>query len=630
MNLSQKLLLLSVVALASSCDVLSTTDVEGTRGRGAKAFDPYSSSASGAISLSLLAFNGCAILPNGEPVTRGSLNLPGYPDTCQRLNDGVPMFPASPPSSRLTVTPGATYFLREFTVMDAVINVHKTFTDRQTPATWIRKQSRFKSLDWTGMTAGRDDWRAMGGGAFQRETYYENAAWMLSDDDEMLVEVLDADGTLRASQTYSRRDFLAENSITGRTRVSWAISGIGAPHYPGDPEMHSVPRREPIYQTGVKVSFANSTNPFKTFLMPQLTGEGVIRVTWSLMPKEPFLFPVSFTPEQERPATCYKLDANGLATQEQVPCGFGLVQSVRFQKPQNGKFFMPGETVDFQIALQDGDGNGLHSRELMPSFNEYMRSDSNGLAYFNEWMLITYRDMSSSESGFKVVGPLQDLSVVNGTYTLPYFAWPQTVEPKYFVDPGLPAFLPGYADAKPPTRYAVDLPPNARPGTYALLLKGHRAYMGERLNRLDTFFFQVGQEKATTYPGRIGNCQVCHNGVNSLSNLHHGVSVDHVETCKTCHYDESVGHISDMIHRLHMNSRKYKQNKGECTLCHLTRESALRPSMMACNGCHVEAHGTQYFDLEFEDLQNTPNAYGNCANACHVGTPPAEHILPAN
>lgn len=630
MNLPQKILVLASLALVSGCDVLNTTDVEGTRGRGAKAFDPYSSSASGAISLSLMAFNGCAILPNGEPVTRGSLELPGYPDTCLHVNSGMPPTMEAPPMARLTVTPGSLYFLRELTVMDAVYGVHTEFNNRQAPATWMRKQSRFKGLDWSGLTVGRDDWKSMGQDNFLRETFYENAAWMMSDTDTFKLEVLDQDGNVRVTQEYNRRDFLAENSITGRTRVSWAVYNLTRPEFPGDPVPHSHPGNDPRYQTSVKVSLANSTNPFKSFLMPQLTGEGVIRVTWSLLPNEPFLFPVTFAPAAERPATCYKLDDKGLATNEQVPCGFGLDQQVRLNTPQNGKFYMPGETVDFLLSLRDGDGNGLHPRDWLPTYNEFRADASNGYAYFNEFLLLNYREASSSESGFKVVGPLQDLKVVYGTYSLPFFSYPATPEPKYFVEPGMPAVVPGYADAHPTARYAVDLPPDAKPGTYALLVKGHRAFNGERLNRLDTFLFQVGQEKATTYPGTVGNCGVCHNGVNSLVNVHHGLNLDHVEACKVCHYDDAVGHIADTVHRIHVGSRKYKQNKGDCTVCHLKKESTLRPSLIACQGCHMDIHGTEFFDLKFQPLQNTPNAYGNCANACHAATPPAEHIIPAH
>jgi hypothetical protein len=570
------------------------------------------------------------MLPNGEPVSRGSLSLPGYPDECQRLNDGIPLRPAAPPSARFKVTAGGLYFLREFTATDTVINAHMDFNDRRTPATWIRKQSRFKNLDWTGLTVGRDEWRSMGAPTFMRETFYENAAWMLSDDDTFTLEVFDGDGTVRAKEVYSRRDLLAENSTTGRTRVSWTIDGLARPNYPGEPEPHISPDFGRLtYKTLVKASFANSTNPFKSFRMPQLSGEGFIRLTWSLLPQEPFLFPVTFVNEPDREATCYKLGADGLATNERVPCGFGLTQKVHFNTPSNGKFYMPGEQVDFLLSLQDGDGNSLHPRDQLPSYNEFMREESNGIAYFNSWMLVAYRDGSSTESGFKVVGPLQDLAVGNGTYKQPYFAYPELSAPKFFVEPGVQRVISGFLDSKQPTRYAVPLPADAKPGTYAVLLKGHRTFMGERLNRLEPFFFQVGQEKPTTYPGKVGNCQLCHNGVNSLVNLHHGMSVDHVESCKTCHFDESVGHISSNVHSIHMNSRKYKQAKTDCTVCHLTRESAVRPSLVACNSCHVTAHGNEYFDLKFENLENTPNAYGNCANACHAITTPAAHHLPA-
>lgn len=626
----QRLLLsLPVLALAAGCNLLDTSDAEGTRGRGARAFDPYSSSASGAISLSLLSFKGCAILPNGEPVTKGGLTLPGYPDACYQLNAGYPLAAPEPPAARMEVTPGALYFLREFSAMDVVLGEHTDFADRRTAAAWARKVSLFKDLDWAGLSIGREEWERVNAYTYQRETFYENAAWMLSNDDTLLVEVLDADGNARVSTTYKRTDFLAENAMSGHTRVSYTVNGLAPPRFPGDSEAHLAEGyTEPEYASAVKVSFAGSTNPFKSFTMPQLSGEGTIRVTWSLLPGKPFLFPVTFVPEAERPASCFKLGPDGLATDEPVACGFGLTQKVQVATPQNGKYYQPGETLDFMLSLQDGDGHGLHPRDTLPSYLDYMTDTSNGLAYFNEFMLLTWRDGSASESGYKVVGPLQDLKVVNGSYVpTSYFAFPATSEPQFYVPPGIGVY-PGGMEMHPSTRYTVPLPPDAKPGTYAILLKGHRNFMGERLNRLDPFFFQVGQEKPTSYPGRIGNCQVCHNGVNSLSNVHHGVSVDHVETCKVCHYDASVGHVSDFVHRIHITSRKYAQNKGDCTLCHLTRESTLRPSLVACEGCHPGTHGNEYFDLKFQEVDSAPNMYGNCANACHVTTPPPEHVLP--
>ncbi|MFY2562782.1 hypothetical protein ACN469_34635 [Corallococcus terminator] len=627
-------LMLPVLAVASGCNLFDTADTEGTRGRGARAFDPYDSSASGAISLSLLWFKGCAILPTGEPVTKGELSLPAYPDTCFNLNDGYPKptRPSAPrpPEARMLVSAGELYFLREFSAMDVALARFEDANDRRTPAAWMRKESIFKDLDWSNLSSGRDSWKRLEPGTYQRETFYDNAAWMISNDDTFLLEVLDADNNVRLSQSYSRSDFLAESAITGRTRASFTVTGLQRPLFPGDPTPRLAPGYDALeYASAVKVSLANSTNPFKSFTMPEIAGEGVIRVTWSQLPKQPFLFPIQFQAARDRVPTCFKLGPDGLATDEPTPCGFGLKQKVQVARPANGNFFTGGETVDFVVSLQDGDGNGLHPRDSMPSFFDYMLEGSNGLAYFNEFMLLTWRDSSASESGFKVVGPLQDLQVVNGSYEpTQYFSYPSTSEPQFFVPPDIQA-IAGGMEVRPTTRYTVPLPPDAKPGTYAILVKGHRNFEGERLNRLDPFFFQVGQTQPTTYAGRVGNCQVCHNGVSSLSNLHHGVSVDHVETCKVCHYDESVGHVSDFMHRIHINSRKYAQNKGDCTLCHLTRESTLRPSLIACAGCHPGTHGTEYFDLPFQELNSPPNAYGNCANACHVTTAPAEHVLPA-
>ncbi|NTX15068.1 hypothetical protein HUA74_24375 [Myxococcus sp. CA051A] len=633
LSLKKLVLMLPVLAVASGCNLFDTADTEGTRGRGARAFDPYDSSASGAISLSLLWFKGCAILPTGEPVTKGDLNLPAYGDTCYNMNDGYPRpdapFEPSEPHARMVVSAGELYFLREFSAMDVELARFPEYNDKRTPAAWMRLESYFKDLDWSGLSSGRDGWKRLQPQTFLRETFYENAAWMLATDDTFLLEVLDADGNVRVSQTYLRSDFLAESPVTGRTRASFTVTGLQRPLFPGDPTPHRAANYDALeFATAVKVSFANSTNPFKSFTMPDLRGEGVIRFTWSQLPQKPFLFPVTFQDAKERPPTCYELGPDGLATDVPTPCGFGLKQKVQVSRPPNGNFFNGGETVDFVVSLQDGDGHGLHPRGSMPSFMTYMEEGSNGLAYFNEFMLLTWRDSSASESGFKVVGPLQDLKVVNGGFVpTDYFSYPASSEPQFYVPPDIMA-VAGGPWVQPTTRYTVTLPPDAKPGTYAILLKGHRNFEGERLNRLDPFFFQVGQAEPTTYPGRIGNCQVCHNGVSSLSNVHHGVSVDHVETCKVCHHDDVVGHVSDFVHRLHINSPKYVQNKGDCTLCHLTRESTLRPSMIACAGCHPGTHGTEYFDLPFQEINSPPNAFGNCANACHVTTAPAEHVLP--
>jgi hypothetical protein len=159
--------------------------------------------------------------------------------------------------------------------------------------------------------------------------------------------------------------------------------------------------------------------------------------------------------------------------------------------------------------------------------------------------------------------------------------------------------------------------------------------MGERFSRVITVDYQVGQAEPTSFPERVGNCQICHRGVISLDNVRHGMSVDYLEGCKSCH-DRDVFvsprlTMVNMIHTTHVSSFKFPQAKNNCTLCHLTRESALRPSLHVCASCHPEPHGTMFQAMHLSndfDPTNDVSVYGNCARQCHQQTPPTQHILP--
>ena len=180
-----------------------------------------------------------------------------------------------------------------------------------------------------------------------------------------------------------------------------------------------------------------------------------------------------------------------------------------------------------------------------------------------------------------------------------------------------------------PTRATLTLPPDAKPGTYAVAVRANRQFMGERVAKGTVAFFQVGQAEPTSYPNQVGNCQMCHRGVVSLDNLRHGFSVDHVESCKSCHMSgvDLPGRFQEEMHRLHMNSRKYQADKADCRMCHLTRESAVRPSMATCQSCHPSTHGNEYFMLNFAN-SGQPSRFSNCAQACHVVKTPSKHYLP--
>ncbi len=227
-----------------------------------------------------------------------------------------------------------------------------------------------------------------------------------------------------------------------------------------------------------------------------------------------------------------------------------------------------------------------------------------------------------------------ELNYTRGPFEPPYFVFPRFGASSYIELYGLTTITPDLVSAKPTTRVSVTLPPDAKPGTYEVILKGHRAFKGERVSRMNFFKFQVGQLEPTSYPNRVGNCQICHRGVLSLENVLHGAGVDDIEACKTCHDEKSQGALaSDLpirIHNIHMQSRKYPLDKRDCTVCHLTRESATRPSAKSCGACHLQIHGADFFGLSFQEPEYTPNGFGNCANACHVTQLPSQHFLPSN
>ncbi|WP_309895704.1 hypothetical protein [Archangium sp.] len=620
-------LLLSLTA----CQLLKTEDSENSVGRGSTAFDPYAASASGAIKLGLQMFNGCAILANGQVIAKGAAPIADYPAQCTDPMAADPTHDAKvTPTARFELMTDTNYFLNQLTLMDSSVNVFKNPKDVSPAVKWITTQSRFKNLDWTDLGQQEENWSVNDlTGTWNREVAFHNARWMVSKSDSFLVEVLDTDGTVRQSITYSRGEFLGESPVAGHTRVAWRVENIAPPLFPGDTEVRSAGDSGPLsfpitYRTVVRVDMVGSTNPFKSFRVTGLKGDGAIRVTWSLLPKEPFLFPVTFVSPQEVPPSCFKDDGTPAV------CGFGVEPEIKLSTPKNGQFYVPGETFDMYLNVRDGERNLLHAPSILPSYSDFFASKTNGLLYFhyNHFPNLQERDISSS---YQLGGPVNDLkpwSDLSGKS--PFFSVSNHFNALVIEAASLPLF-PGLTKATWPNRVPVTLPLDAKPGTYVATLRANRQFMGERVAKGITAFFQVGQTQKTTYPNEIGNCQICHRGVLSLDNLRHGYSVDDVESCKLCHQGSSdtPGRMQVEMHQLHMRSPKYSADKADCTICHLTKQSAVRPSVNVCTSCHPTAHGDEYFKAKFGN-SGTPGRFSNCAQTCHVDKTPSNHILPKN
>ncbi len=629
---------------AAGCGLFDTRGAN--TGSGPSNFDPYVGARSPAVRLGLQHFKGCATYATGEPVGKGAADIP-YPANCPRhpAQERVPATDTPQPMPLLTE---ADYFLGQIALTDELTDAHLDPKNPGAATGWITTQSLFKNLDWSGLGTTSDTTEPLEGstpGIYARRVFFGNSAWQQDRADFFFVEVLDGANAVRAQQTYSRSDFLAENATAGHTKVFWTISNIGAPEFPGDVAIHpptaappGAPPNGPVTsQTMVRMERAISTDPGKTFRIPAgVTGDGAIRVTWSALPDAPFYFPVRFVSSETLPADCFRDDGS------RVACTFGVVPQATFSTPQNGTHYVPGEAFDVTVAARDGAGNLLHPPGNLPSWNDYFVGKANGLIYLNLFPLGVIGELDSV-AGLALSGPLQDLRFY---YDLgkPTFLLTADFMTSGFPDQGtsfLPfptgaaavGVLPGGRDAPIPTRYRFRVPDTAPAGTYSAVVKFHRQFLGERVTKATPFSFQIGQAEPTRTPGRVGNCQLCHRGVISLDNVRHGLPVSFVEGCKTCHNrDEPLGAKSvEIIHQLHMNSPKYPAAKTDCATCHLTRESVVRPSLAACGSCHPTAHGDEFFQMRIEPPMTAvsqPNKFSNCAQQCHGTTLPTAHQVP--
>lgn len=621
---------LLVLALPA-CELFKTEDSENVVGRGSKAFDPYSASASGAIKLSLQMFDGCAVLANGQPVAKGDSPIPGYPAQCDNpMSFNHTAEPKVVPTGRFYLMTDTNYFLNQLTLVDSVVNVHTNDKDLGAVTKWMRRESRFKGLDWNNLGQKEVRWSStQTPGVWHREVNFGNANWMLEKNDTFTLEVLDQDGRVRQSIEYSHQDFLGESAMAGHTHVAYITEGLLPPRHVGDDELRPAPSPVPFipsaisYRTLVRMDVVGSTNPFKNFRVVGLSGDGAIRVTWSLMPNDPVYFPVTFIKPQDVPPTCFKEDDSP------TPCGFGLEPRVKLSRPRNGTFYVPGETFDLFLDVRDGEGNRLHRSDVLPSYAQFYGGASNGLLYSfaGHFTALDERDISSS---YQVAGPIQDMKTWSSVASpRPFFSaggdLHVTVVPEFASQP----VLAGLLTAQWPTRATLTLPPDAKPGTYVVAVRANRQFMGERVAKGDVVSFQVGQAEPTSYPNQVGNCQMCHRGVVSLDNLRHGFSVDHVESCKVCHMGtvDAPGRFQEEMHRLHMMSEKYPADKADCRMCHLSRQSAVRPSLSTCQSCHPSTHTNDFYLLNFVN-SGQPNRFSNCAQACHVVKTPSKHYLP--
>jgi hypothetical protein len=189
------------------------------------------------------------------------------------------------------------------------------------------------------------------------------------------------------------------------------------------------------------------------------------------------------------------------------------------------------------------------------------------------------------------------------------------------------AFDPTHAAWNAPNsdRWTYRLPPDARPGTYAVTVKGRRTFLGEDIPFSQTVEIQVGTTQQTKANLSVGRCSTCHQQGGELSKVAH--ANDKLGTCAGCHAPlgfELEGPLFVRAHFIHSRSERLGVPVERCNSCHLSPPSAQRTSKAACLSCHQSYpadHEQAYGPVENMYVGGGRESFTPCTGACHTTHP---------
>lgn len=329
-----------------------------------------------------------------------------------------------------------------------------------------------------------------------------------------------------------------------------------------------------------------------------------LRVVWSVDGKETatYFVPVTF---------------------ERSELEYGLQVDLQLSPPANGDFYERGEKFSITVELRDDAGNRLHPEGKLPTYADFRAGKANGILYYNPSGLPSgngyFGEARTNIMSLVAFGPKQfvRLNYTNGEpedYFRAESSFPNTgrIAVGGRRDPKL-------WETEIPNKVEVELPKEAKAGTYVVAVKAQRRHLGETTYRMVDAEFQVGSARKTQFEGRIGNCDVCHKREADLERMRHGSKNDRL--CMACHA-ASRGLVVEHLHAIHFFSTQFLPPRNDCTLCHLQVGSNVRASKAVCGACHGTIHADEPLALDkFDD-------HAACAPSCHAGQQTGHIKLP--
>jgi len=482
----------------------------------------------------------------------------------------------------------------------------------------------FASLDWHGTAQADESFLDSPNpdGTFTRRRFFRESNWM-EEPSFFLIEQLDGGGhphgvPMVVGTGLEEQRFPFDSFFIRRLRaIQWTYdcptftSCNGASHF--------------SEEALVELRHANGPNPNFT-----LRGDTTsLRVTWTLKPSHPYTVPVQ---QVANPTWDY---------------GFGIGLAAVTAPAPDGTY-APGQSVSFQFTMKDGAGKRLHDPGTMPSYADFLAGNvESGIQYYRlgQEQFATYyrRKHRESQVLVAIMGPVQDnrpiRSVVDLAEAIDFstgviHAGTQAEDGIYGDATGVPNYLillggPAFWSAPVTDTATFTLPSDAAPGTYYVVIKARRKYLGEDTPKSAVLPIQVGTPQVTQPALTTGGCQACHQDGSSLGRVLHGL--DNRAACTTCHAPisfELEGPVYVRTHFIHSRSNRFDAPLDKCSSCHLDNASIQRTSKSACLSCHKSYpadHVQNYGPIVDMYVGGREESFQQCSTTCHT-THPNSHL----
>jgi hypothetical protein len=486
----------------------------------------------------------------------------------------------------------------------------------------LAREGDFADLDWSGTEFVDESAQPTPNpdGTFTRRRMFRKASWM-DRPSLFVIEQLDDRGRPQAlplivdtGLEYRRTDF--DSFFTRRVRaIQWTNNCAS----PTDCTTATSFSEEAL----VELRYANGPNPNL-----QLDSDTTrLRVRWSANWSRAY----TFTVEQiANPTWDYGLGIDLAVTTPAAPDGT----------------YAAGQVLDVQFTLRDGSGKRLHEPGTMPTLADYVTGNNpSGIDYWNfsERAMTYYRRKHKERQMLvAIVGPVQDSQPIRDT--LDFFGAilssedggvvvARPTEQGFFAEAAaVPSWatLIGVVPATAPVSDTVQLtlPPDARSGTYKIVMKARRTYLGEEIPRAEVIEIQVGSPVVTTKQLDTGRCASCHQGGGAATRVGHAIEDKDRSVCTTCHVPlnfEPEGNVFVRTHFVHSRSNRFDADLARCASCHLDRGGIQRTSKAACLSCHKAYpanHVASYGPVTDMYIGGTlADSFQQCSTTCHTNHP---------